>query len=185
MRWDSYHSPLGPLTLVADEQGLHEVRFPGRARDLDPADRDPESLREVVDQMEQYFAGALQTFEVALDLSGTAFQQRVWRALQDLPYGTVATYGDIARELGVDDSGTLVTGERRVTAAQKVGWAIGANPTPIIVPCHRVVGADGSLTGYRGGLQRKRALLDMEAAGVGEARFRDGQGQLALLPVRG
>jgi methylated-DNA-[protein]-cysteine S-methyltransferase len=184
MRWDSYHSPLGPLTLVADEQGLHEVRFPGRARDLDPADRDPDSLSEVVDQMEEYFARGRQTFEVTLDVSGTAFQQRVWRALQDLPYGAVATYGDIARALGVDDSGTLVTGERRVTAAQKVGWAIGANPTPIVVPCHRVVGADGSLTGYRGGLQRKRALLDLEAAGVGGARFRDRQGQLALPLIR-
>ncbi len=90
-------------------------------------------------------------------------------------------YGDLARALGVRDSGPLVTGERLVSAAQKVGWAIGATPTPIVVPCHRVVGADGSLTGYRGGLRRKRSLLDFETAGAGRAGFWTHLGQLALL----
>jgi methylated-DNA-[protein]-cysteine S-methyltransferase len=104
----------------------------------------------------------------------------VWRALQQLPYGHVTTYGHLARELCVRDSGTLVTGARTVTAAQKVGWAIGATPAPIVIPCHRVVGAGGALIGYRGGLHRKRALLDFEAA-TSSARFWTHQGQLALL----
>jgi methylated-DNA-[protein]-cysteine S-methyltransferase len=125
--------------------------------------------------------GVRETFDVALDISGTAFQRLVWRALQELPYGRVTTYGDLARELGVRDSGRHETGERTVTAAQKVGWAIGTTPTPIVVPCHRVVGADGALTGYRGGLQRKRSLLDFEAARAGRVDFWTHHGQLALL----
>jgi methylated-DNA-[protein]-cysteine S-methyltransferase len=181
MRWSSYESPFGPLTLIGGEAGLRELHFPGRAPALDPADHDPDSLRDVLDQLGEYFAGEREIFEVALDVSGTAFQRRVWRALQELPYGDVTTYGELARGLGVRDSGTPVTGERTVTAAQKVGWAIGATPTPIVIPCHRVVGADGSLTGYRGGLQRKRALLDFEAAGAGRAGFWTHRGQLALL----
>ncbi|HUA02502.1 MAG TPA: methylated-DNA--[protein]-cysteine S-methyltransferase [Solirubrobacteraceae bacterium] len=180
MRWDIYESPFGPLTLIGSETGLREVHFPGRAAALDRADRDRDLLRDVRDQLGEYFTGERETFEVALDLSGTAFKRRVWRALQGLPYGRVTTYAELARELGVRDSGALVTGERTVTAAQKVGWAVGATPTPIVIPCHRVIGADGSLTGYRGGLQRKRALLDFEAAG-GRAGFWTHQGQLALL----
>jgi O-6-methylguanine DNA methyltransferase len=91
----------------------------------------------------------------------------VWRARQRLPYGSVTTYGALARELRVSDSGTLVTGARP-TAAQKVAWAVAATPTPIVVPCHRVLGAHGALTGYRGGLWRKRALLDCEAASASD-----------------
>jgi methylated-DNA-[protein]-cysteine S-methyltransferase len=181
MKWDVYESPIGPLTLVGSTTGLREVHFPGRAPVLDPADRDRDLHREVRDQLEEYFGGERETFDVALDVFGTAFQRYVWRALQQLPYGRVTTYGDLARELGVRDSVTLVAGGRTVSAAQKVGWAIGATPTPIVVPCHRVVGADGSLTGYRGGLRRKRSLLDFEAAGVGRAGFWIHQGQLALL----
>jgi methylated-DNA-[protein]-cysteine S-methyltransferase len=181
MPWHSYASPFGLLTLVGGETGLREVHFPGRAPALDPADSDPDSLREVHEQLDEYFAGERKTFEVALDISGTTFQKRVWRALQELPYGRVTSYGHLARELGVRDSDTLVTGLRMVSAAQKVAWAIGATPTPIVIPCHRVVGADGSLTGYRGGLQRKRALLEFEAAGAGRAGLWTHQGQLALL----
>jgi methylated-DNA-[protein]-cysteine S-methyltransferase len=181
MKWTSYESPFGELTLIGGGAGLRAVHFPGRAPVLDPADHDPESLRDALDQMAEYFAGEREIFEVALDASGTLFQRRVWQALQELPYGRVTTYGDLARELGVGDSRTLVTGERTVTAAQKVGWAIGATPTPIVIPCHRVVGADGSLTGYRGGLQRKRVLLDFESAGAGRAGFWSHRGQLALL----
>ena len=105
----------------------------------------------------------------------------MWRALQQLPFGSVTTYGALAGELGVRDSATAAAGGRTVTAPQKVGSAIGATPTPIVIPCHRVVGADGSLTGYRGGLQRKRALLDFEAGRVGRAGFWTHQGQLSLL----
>jgi methylated-DNA-[protein]-cysteine S-methyltransferase len=176
-----YESPFGPLTLVGSEAGLREVCFPGRAPVLAPNDRDRDLLRETRGQLEEYFAGRRETFDVALDVSGTAFQRLVWRALQELPYGRITTYGDLARGLGVRDSGKHVAGERTVTAAQKVGWAIGATPTPIVVPCHRVVGADGSLTGYRGGLQRKRSLLDFEAAGAERVGFWAHHGQLALL----
>lgn len=180
MRWSSYESPFGLLTLVGSETGLREVHFPGRASALDPADRDPDSLRDVVNQMEEYFAGKRERFEVALDLSGAVFQRRVWRALQELPCGRVTTYGHLARELGVDNSRPPVTDGRVVSAARKMGWAIGATPTPIVIPCHRVVGADGSLTGYCGDLQRKRALLNFEAA-TSRTGFWPHQGQLALL----
>jgi methylated-DNA-[protein]-cysteine S-methyltransferase len=181
MAWGEYESPLGRLTLVAGEAGLREVHFPGRAPVLDPAGRDPDVLRDVREQLEEYFAGERETFEVALDVSGTAFRRRVWHALRELPYGQVTTYGQLARELAVSDSAAPVAGGRPVTAAQKVAWEIGAVPTPIVVPCHRVVGADGSLTGYLGGLQRKQALLDFEAAGAKRTGFWSHHGQLALL----
>jgi methylated-DNA-[protein]-cysteine S-methyltransferase len=180
MRWISYESPLGLLTLVGSEKGLQEVHFPGRASARDPADRDPDSLSDALRQLEDYFVGERETFDVALDLSGTAFQRRVWRALQDLPYGRVTTYGDLARKLAVDDSRPHRTGGRLVSAAQKVAWAIGATPTPIVIPCHRVVGTDGSLTGYRDDLTHKRALLEFESA-ASRASFWTHQGQLALL----
>jgi methylated-DNA-[protein]-cysteine S-methyltransferase len=163
--WTCYESPLGRLTLIAGERGLREVHFPGRASPLDQADRHPDALHDIVDQLQEYFAGERETFEIALDLAGTPFQRRVWRALQGLPFGRVTTYGQLARELGIQDSRRPVTDRRPVSAAQKVAWAIAATPTPIVIPCHRVVGADGSLTGYRGGLQRKRALLDLESGG--------------------
>jgi methylated-DNA-[protein]-cysteine S-methyltransferase len=180
MNWSAYESPFGPLTLVAGEAGLRAIHFPGRAPALDPADHDPGAFADVHDQLDEYFAGQRERFELALDISGTAFQRRVWHALQELPYGSVTTYGRLARELDVRDA-TLATGARHVTPAQKVGWAIGATPTPIVIPCHRVVGADGSLTGYRGGLDRKRALLDLEAASATGGRFWADHGQLALL----
>jgi methylated-DNA-[protein]-cysteine S-methyltransferase len=109
MTWSSYESPFDLLTLAGSETGLREVHFPGRATALDPADRDRDSLRDVVNQMDEYFAGKRERFEVALDLSGTVFQTRVRRALQKLPCGRVTTYGHLARELGVDDSRTPVT----------------------------------------------------------------------------
>ena len=175
MTWTTYESPLGPLTLIVGATGLRNVHFPGRSPILDPSDRNPAALTEAVRQLEQYFAGERERFELELDLSGTTFQQRVWRALQQLAYGRTTTYGDLARELDITDSAT-------VSGARKVAWAIGATPTPIVVPCHRVVAADGSLTGYLGGLQRKQALLDFEAAGGAPASLRDRrQQQLALL----
>jgi methylated-DNA-[protein]-cysteine S-methyltransferase len=146
---------------------------------MDPAGRDPDSLAAVQRQLQEYFAGERQSFELPLALSGTEFQRAVWTALQELPYGTVTTYGELARQLGLRDSD--VSGVRSVNAAQKVGWAVAATPTPIIVPCHRVVGSDGSLRGYRGGLEVKRALLDFESATSGRAGFWPHAGQLALL----
>jgi methylated-DNA-[protein]-cysteine S-methyltransferase len=173
MAWSDFDSPFGRLTLVAGDRGLREVHFPGRVPVLDPAGRDPGRLSAVREQLEQYFAGEREVFELALDLGGTVFRRRVWQALRELPYGRVTTYGELARELGVRDT--------QASAAQKVAWAIGATPAPIVVPCHRVVSADGSLTGYRGGLQRKRSLLDFEADGAERPRFWAHQGRLALL----
>ncbi len=158
MTWTTYGSPFGSLTLIGDENHLRRLYFPGRAPSLNEADRDPEAFTHAVEQLEQYFAGDRQTFELPLELEGTAFQQRVWHALQHLPYGQTATYGDLARELCA--STDTVAPEARIVAA-----AIAQTPTPIIVPCHRVIAADGSLTGYLGGLERKQALLEFEAAG--------------------
>jgi methylated-DNA-[protein]-cysteine S-methyltransferase len=181
MKWSAYESPFGLLTLIGGEAGLREVHFPGRAPEVNELDRDDELFHDVLRQLEEYFAGEREAFDVALDVSGTDFQWRVWRALQELPFGSVTTYGALAAELGVRDSATAAAGGRTVTGPQKVGSAIGATPTPIVIPCHRVVGADGSLTGYRGGLRRKRALLDFEARSVGRAGSWTHRGQLSLL----
>jgi methylated-DNA-[protein]-cysteine S-methyltransferase len=151
--WNIYESPLGPLTLIGGPAGLRELRFPGKGGGLDEARRDPEALAGAVTQLDEYFAGRRQRFDLTLDLVGTRFQLAVWHALLDIPYGTTLSYGDVGRALGRPD---------RVRA---VGAANGRNPIAIIVPCHRVIGADGSLTGYGGGLHRKRALLDLEATG--------------------
>jgi methylated-DNA-[protein]-cysteine S-methyltransferase len=182
MNWSTYESPVGRLTLIGGELGLRAVHFEGHGPALDPIARDDGALRDALRQMEEYFSGEREVFDVALDLSGTELQLRVWSGLRELPFGGVTTYGDLARELGVPDSEKRTgAGERWVSAAQKVGSAVGATPTPIVIPCHRVVGADGSLTGYRGGLQRKRALLDFEAARAGRAGIWAHQGQLSLL----
>jgi len=179
MPWTIYESPFGPLTLVAGRAGLREVHFPERKPRLEPVDHDPDALRDVCEQLEQYFAGEREAFEIELDLTGTAFRRDVWRAVQALPYGALTTDGALARELGVRDSGTLVTGVR-LTAAQKVAWAVAATPTPIVVPCHRVLGAHGSSTGCRGGLWRKQALLDFEAANATQPQLRNRRRQPAL-----
>jgi methylated-DNA-[protein]-cysteine S-methyltransferase len=182
MAWTTYPSPLGPLTLIGATAGLRHVYFPGRSPSVAPSDRDPSAVAQAVGQLDEYFAGERQVFELELDLAGSSFRHRVWRALQQVPYGRTTTYGDLARELGITSSGSLVSGQSVVSGAQKVAWAIAATPTPIVVPCHRVIAADGSLTGYRGGLQRKQALLDFEASGGAPdaLRHRDAQ-QLALL----
>ena len=151
-------SPLGPLTLAATAAGLAGVWFddqkhhPGELQAPDqPAQR---WLVVAAAELERYFDGHLQRFTVALDPQGTPFQQQVWQALQHIGFGTLSTYGALARQLG------------RPTAARAVGAAVGRNPLGIIVPCHRVVGQDGTLTGYAGGLQRKVALLKLEGAAV-------------------
>jgi methylated-DNA-[protein]-cysteine S-methyltransferase len=170
--WSRCETPLGRLTLTANADGLNGLFFPGRSPALDEADRCPERFEQIAGQLEEYFSGARRRFEADLDLScGTPFQRSVWQQLQSLPYGETISYGQLALRLGRPD---------RVRA---VGAAVGRTPVPIIVACHRVIGSDGKLTGYLGGLQRKQALLDMEAA------VRDGRGvptalgprQLALL----
>jgi methylated-DNA-[protein]-cysteine S-methyltransferase len=151
MPFTIFESPLGPLTLLGGSGGLRRLYFPGGAPDIDEEDRGGERLGGAIEQLAQYFAGERTRFELPLAYSGTPFQRSVWRALQSIPYGTTTTYGALGRELGAP--------------ARAVGAAVGATPIPIVIPCHRVIGADGSLTGYGGGLSRKRALLAFEAAG--------------------
>lgn len=143
-------SPVGPLRLGAEDGRLTEIDF---VDDSEVARNPPagEVLQQTAAALTAYFAGDLHRFEIPLALSGTDFQQRVWHELTRIGYGQTVSYGDLAERLG------LPTG-----SARAVGLANGANPIPIVVPCHRVIGADGSLTGYGGGLDRKRFLLDLE-----------------------
>jgi len=146
-------SPLGPLTLVADDgvlSGLYMTEQRHRPAEASFGERDPAAFGSVNEQLKAYFEGKLTRFDVPLALAGTPFQQRVWAALQEIPYGSVAAYGQLADRLG------------QPGASRAVGLANGRNPVGIIVPCHRVVGSDGNLTGYGGGLGRKRFLLDFE-----------------------
>jgi len=140
-------SPIGTLLLERNESGLAGVRFDGdRAASTDPL------LLEAADQLTAYFAGELREFDLPLAPRGTEWQRRVWDAVYAIPYGRTASYSEIA---------ALVC---TPAACRAVGAANGRNPLPVIVPCHRVIGAAGALTGYGGGLARKRALLDLEAA---------------------
>ncbi|PTL56602.1 methylated-DNA--[protein]-cysteine S-methyltransferase [Paraconexibacter algicola] len=150
-----HHSPLGPLRLVASAAGLRSLHF-RQHRHAPPADpswtTDAAAFTAVCAQLDAYFAGELQDFDVPLDLAGTPWQRQVWRALADVPYGRTTSYGALAARLG------------RPTASRAVGLANGRNPLSIVVPCHRVVGADGRLVGYGGGLARKEHLLRLEGA---------------------
>jgi methylated-DNA-[protein]-cysteine S-methyltransferase len=151
--WTVYDGPLGPLTLRGRASGLLTgLEFPGRGPRREEAAHDPEAFGAAVTQLDEYFAGTRQEFDLALELRGTPFQHAVWAELLTLRFGVTSTYGALADRLGRRD---------RVRA---VGAAIGRTPVPIIVPCHRVLGANGDLTGYGGGLQRKQALLEHEAA---------------------
>lgn len=149
-------SPLGPLLLAATPLGLAGAWFVHGQRDTpDPAswteNPDHPVLREAAAQLADYFAGQRQQFALPLDLRhGTVFQQAVWQALLSIPFGQTCRYGTVAGRVG------------RPTAVRALGAAVGRNPISIIVPCHRVIGADGSLTGYASGLDRKTALLRLE-----------------------
>ncbi|GHG87632.1 methylated-DNA--[protein]-cysteine S-methyltransferase [Streptomyces lanatus] len=147
-------SPYGPLTLVAEDGvlcGLYMTDQRHRPPEETFGDRDETPFGAIVDELEAYFAGDLKDFTVELRLNGTEFQRRVWDQLRRIPYGETRSYGELADALG--NSG----------ASRAVGLANGKNPIGIIVPCHRVVGANGSLTGYGGGLDRKQRLLDFES----------------------
>jgi methylated-DNA-[protein]-cysteine S-methyltransferase len=148
-------TPVGSLVLAADPDGaLTHVRFDGERYPLTLAGarRDAGPFRDAIDQLEEYVAGARRDFDLPLAPRGTGFQLAAWRALRDIPYGETRSYAAQARVIGRPD------------AVRAVGAANGRNPISIIVPCHRVVGADGSLTGYGGGLDRKRWLLEHERA---------------------
>jgi len=146
-------SPVGRLLLVRDETGLRSISFETstRAAMVAPEWREDESaFGDVLKQLRAYFAGELREFDVRLAPEGTEFQLRVWRALQEIAYGETISYGELARRVGNEK------------AARAVGLANGCNPIPIIVPCHRVIGADGSMTGFGGGVENKVRLLELE-----------------------
>jgi methylated-DNA-[protein]-cysteine S-methyltransferase len=152
--YDTIDSPIGTLLLVGDGHAVHRVDMQQgrRPTPIDPSwRREPEALADVATQLEEYFAGKRRTFELELSMAGSAFERRVWDELVEIPYGETASYGEIARRVGA------------VSAARAVGLANGRNPVAVIVPCHRVIGANGSLTGYGGGLERKRFLLELES----------------------
>ena len=154
-RYTQMNSPLGTLLLTAEDGALTGVHFPGQKHDRPPqphwqrADDEPVLAGARV-QLDEYFAGRRTAFDLPLAPRGTPFQKSVWRALLAVPFGATSTYGAIAAAI------------RRPKAVRAVGAAIGANPIGIVVPCHRIVGADGSLTGYAGGLDRKARLLALE-----------------------
>jgi methylated-DNA-[protein]-cysteine S-methyltransferase len=144
---------VGPLTLVAADgalAGLYMERHRHQPAEATFGERDHAPFARVIEQLTEYFDGGRTTFDVPLDLGGTPFQRVVWEALRDIPYGETFSYGQLADRIG------------RPTASRAVGLANGRNPVSIIVPCHRVVGSTGDLTGYGGGIERKRYLLDFE-----------------------
>jgi methylated-DNA-[protein]-cysteine S-methyltransferase len=146
-------SPVGLLTLAGDGTVLTNLRMVDQAHpptDQDEWAPDDRAFPDVVEQLQAYFAGTLTDFDVPLRLEGTEFQRQVWAALLEIPYGDTWSYGELATHVG------------NPSASRAVGLANGKNPIGIIVPCHRVIGANGSLTGYGGGLDRKRALLELE-----------------------
>ena len=152
MPYSTLTTPIGELLLVADDDGaLTAVHLPGRHGSTAGLERDDALLEPARRQLTEYFAGERRDFELPLRPEGAPFQLRVWDKLKAIPYGETVSYGEIARELG------------NPTASRAVGAANGRNPIAIIVPCHRVIGSTGSLTGYAGGLDQKRALLDLEA----------------------
>lgn len=145
-------SPIGLLTLAGRDGVLTNLRMVDQTYEPNRAGWSPEprAFGAAVEQLGAYFAGELTVFDIELELRGTEFQRRVWQALLTIPYGETRSYGKIAAQIGAPGS------------ARAVGWANGHNPIAIVVPCHRVIGASGSLTGYGGGLDRKRTLLDLE-----------------------
>ncbi|MCX4765792.1 methylated-DNA--[protein]-cysteine S-methyltransferase [Streptomyces sp. NBC_01275] len=172
MYWTSVDSPLGPLLLTADPDGaLTSLSVPGQKGGRTVQDgvvrdgavpegrrHDPGPFRAAEEQLAAYFAADLKEFRLELRSEGTAFRERVWAALDSVPYGATTTYGEIAARVGASRM-----------AVRAVGGAIGANPLLIVRPCHRVIGADGSLTGYAGGLERKVRLLTLEGSLDGTA----------------
>ncbi len=159
-------SPVGALLVAGDEEGLRKISFSGGSRAVAPHPawrRDDGFFVDAFDQLGAYFAGELTTFDLPLRFAGTPFQETVWRALIDIPFGETVSYGALAAKID------------RPSASRAVGAANGANPLPILAPCHRVIGSDRSLTGFGGGLDTKRFLLEHERRVAG---LEGGQGLL-------
>lgn len=149
-------SPIGAILLARNEKGISHISFQDGEDALIPApdwQRDDTAFTDAITQLDAYFAGELQEFDLPLAPEGTPFQQSVWRMLQTIPYGHTSTYGELAAEIG------------QPNASRAVGAANGRNPIPIVIPCHRVIGANGKLTGFSGGLHIKEALLSLEKNG--------------------
>ena len=151
--WSRIDSPVGPLLLVSDEAGLRAIDFLNGRRNVEPEAswiEDRMALKSVIEQLRAYFAGELEKFELQLAPEGTAFQRKVWDELCSIGYSETISYGELARRIG------------NAKASRAVGLANGSNPIPIIIPCHRVIGSNGKLTGYGGGLEIKEKLLALE-----------------------
>ena len=151
---DTLDTPLGTLQIEATERGLCGIWLPSRSINQGPTPGKNRVISLAKQELNAYFAGDLTTFSVPLDWQGTRFQESVWQALLAVPYGKTVTYGDVARAIG------------RPRSSRPVGGAVGKNPLPIIVPCHRVIGSDGSLTGFTGGLDIKVRLLALEGHSI-------------------
>ncbi len=153
LHYRTIDSPIGPLTLVGEGTTLMHLRMAEQRHEPDRAGwrkAGGAAFASAAEQLTAYFAGELTEFDVDVDLRGTAFQRRVWEALRTIPYGETRTYGQVAEQIGSPG------------AARAVGLANGRNPVSIIIPCHRVIGSSGALTGYGGGIDRKRTLLALE-----------------------
>ena len=152
-----YHdSPIGQLLLTGHETALTQIFFPGTWKEEETNNCVPDkaNFTEVTTQLNEYFRGKRQNFNVPLDLTGTAFQKQVWLELVNIPYGTTTNYGEIAKNIN------------NPKGSRAVGMANSKNPIPIIIPCHRVIGKNGNLTGFGGGLDVKQQLLDLEKANI-------------------
>lgn len=150
----TYASPLGPLEIEGTAQGILAIRFVERAPETSEDAKVPECITECMRQLNEYFEGKRREFSLNLILQGTDFQKKVWQELSKIPYGETLSYKDLARKIGQEK------------AVRGVGAANSHNPIPIVIPCHRVIGSNGRLTGYTGGLWRKRWLLKHEGISV-------------------
>jgi methylated-DNA-[protein]-cysteine S-methyltransferase len=157
IRFARYESPLGTVIAIADPHGITSIDFVDAkyAKRIEPGwveDANDPRLRKCISQLREYFAGTRREFDLPLSPHGTPFQERVWQEIARVPYGKTISYGELARRAGAPGQ------------ARAAGAATGRNPVGVVVPCHRIVGADGSLTGYAGGLSRKQRLLELEGA---------------------